>query len=371
MDPTVFPIISYALVSDTADPAQLQDFARLQITPLLSSITGLARVGVQGGDTAEVEVLADPQRLASYGLAMADLATAIRNGNVLSAAGQVQDRGRLSLVIADRSVASPAQVGDIVVKAAPAGVVRVRDVATVQNGAVPVWQRIVEDGKPAVLFNIYEQPDGNAVQIARQVQEKLAGVKLPSGVKLVNWYDQSELVTQSVASVRDAVLIGLVLAALVLLLFLRSWRVTLVAVIVVPATLAATVLVLSILGMSFNIMTLGGVAAAVGLLIDDVIVMVEHIARRAGEVKPDGEVAGNAAVIPAADRVRAAVLPDRGHRRIFQGVVSDDGGRARHLLGNDRFRRAGPRALAGGLSHMEGSRRRRRGTARRGSRQGP
>lgn len=300
MDPTVFPIISYALVSNTADPAQLQDFARLQITPLLSSITGLAKVGVQGGDTAEVEVLADPQRLASYGLAMADLATAIRNGNVLSAVGQVQDRGRLSLVIADRSVASAVQVGDIVVKAAPAGVVRVRDVATVQTGAVPVWQRIVEDGKPAVLFNIYEQPDGNAVQIARQVQEKLAGVKLPAGVKLVNWYDQSELVTQSVASVRDAVLIGLALAALVLLLFLRSWRVTLVAIIVVPATLATTMLVLSILGMSFNIMTLGGIAAAVGLLIDDVIVMVEHIARRAGEMKPDGEVAGNAAVIPAA-----------------------------------------------------------------------
>lgn len=300
MDPTVFPIISYALVSDTADPAQLQDFARLQITPLLSSITGLARVGVQGGDTAEVEVLADPQRLASYGLAMADLATAIRNGNVLSAVGQVQDRGRLSLVIADRSVASAAQVGDIVVKAAPAGVVRVRDVATVQTGAVPVWQRIVEDGKPAVLFNIYEQPDGNAVQIARQVQVKLAGVKLPAGVRLVNWYDQSELVTQSVASVRDAVLIGLMLAALVLLLFLRSWRVTLVAIIVVPATLATTVLVLSILGMSFNIMTLGGIAAAVGLLIDDVIVMVEHIARRAGEVTPGGDIAGNAAVIPAA-----------------------------------------------------------------------
>ncbi|MEA1085007.1 efflux RND transporter permease subunit [Sphingomonas sp. CD22] len=300
MDPTVFPIISYALVSDTADPAQLQDFARLQITPLLSSVTGLAKVGVQGGDTAEVEVLADPQRLASYGLAMADLATAIRNGNVLGAVGQVQDRGRLSLVIVDRSVASAAQVGDIVVKAAPAGVVRVRDVATVQDGAVPVWQRIVEDGKPAVLFNIYEQPDGNAVQIAREVQAKLAGVRLPVGVRLVNWYDQSELVTQSVASVRDAVLIGLVLAALVLLLFLRSWRVTLVAIIVVPATLAATVLVLSILGMSFNIMTLGGIAAAVGLLIDDVIVMVEHIARRAGEVKPDGKVAGNAAVIPAA-----------------------------------------------------------------------
>ena len=300
MDPTVFPIISYALVSSSADPVALQDIAKYQITPLLSSITGLARVGVQGGDTAEVQVLADPHRLADHSLSMTDLATAIKNGNVLSAVGQVQDRGRLSLVIADRSVASAAQIGEIVVNADPQGVVRVRDVATVQEGAVPVWQRIVEDGKPAVLFNIYEQPDGNAVQIAKAVEQKLAGLALPPGVKLVCWYDQSVLVTQSVASVRDAVLIGLVLAALVLLWFLRSWRVTLVAVIVVPATLAATVLVLSMLGMSFNIMTLGGIAAAVGLLIDDVIVMVEHIARRASAKGADGKPVGDAAVIPAA-----------------------------------------------------------------------
>ncbi|MET3726074.1 efflux RND transporter permease subunit [Sphingomonas trueperi] len=300
MDPTVFPIISYALVSSSANPVALQDLAKYQITPLLSAIPGLARVGVQGGDTAEVQVLADPHRLADHNLSMADVAAAIRNGNVLSAVGQVQDRGRLSLVIADRSMASAAQIGAIVVSADPQGVVRMRDVATVQDGAVPVWQRIVEDGKPAVLFNIYEQPDGNAVQIAQAVQQRLAGLKLPPGVQLVCWYDQSELVTQSVANVRDAVLIGLVLAALVLLWFLRSWRVTLVAVIVVPATLAATVLVLRILGMSFNIMTLGGIAAAVGLLIDDVIVMVEHIARRAAAPGEDGQPLGDAAVLPAA-----------------------------------------------------------------------
>lgn len=300
MDPTVFPIISYALVSDTASPVALQDIAKYQITPLLSGIQGLARVGVQGGETAEVQVLADPYRLADHNLAMSDLTIAIRNGNVLSSSGQIQDRGRLSLVIADHASVSAADVGNIVLMSDAAGVVRVRDVATVQDGVMPQWQRIVEDGRPAVLFNIYEQPDGNAVQIARTVEAKLAAFKLPPGVKLVNWYDQSELVTQSVSSVRDAVMIGLVLAALVLLLFLRSWRVTLIAVIAVPATLAATVLVLSILGMSFNIMTLGGIAAAVGLLIDDVIVMVEHIARRAGAVGEDGQPLGNAAVIPAA-----------------------------------------------------------------------
>lgn len=205
MDPTVFPIISYALVSDTADPVALQDLARYQITPLLSSIPGLARVGVQGGQTAEVQVLADPHRLADHGLAMTDLAAAIKAGNVLSAVGQVQDRGRLSLVVADRSALTAAQVADIVVRGDPAGIVRVRDVATVQTGAAVQWQRVVEDGRPAVLFNIYEQPDGNAVKIAQAVRQKLAGVALPPGVKLVSWYDQSELVVQSVARDRKSV----------------------------------------------------------------------------------------------------------------------------------------------------------------------
>ena len=305
MDPTVFPIIAYALESDTVPQSRLQDIATYQITPLLSSIPGLAKVGVQGNDTQEVQVLADPHRLADHGLALADLAAAIRSGNVLSAVGQVQDRGRLSRVIADRSVVDPAQVGDIVVRSGPGGTVRVRDLATVHDGTVPVWQRIVEDGKPAVLFNIYEQPTGNAVQIARSVQSRLDGFKLPEGVHLVQWYDQSQLVTQSQASVRDAVLIGLVLAAAVLLFFLRSWRVTLVAVIVVPATLAATVLVLGILGMSFNIMTLGGIAASVGLLIDDVIVMVEHIARRAGSAA-DRAASGEEAQDPAEVTLKAS-----------------------------------------------------------------
>ena len=298
MDPTVFPIISYALQSDTISPIALRDLAQYQIVPLLSSIAGLARVDVQGGETAEVEVLADPHRLAAYGLGMTDLADALAKGNVLQAVGQLQDNHKLYLVLADRSIGKIDAVGDVVVRSDPTGVVRVRDVATVQDGVMPQWVRIVEDGRPAVLFNVYEQPDGNAVQIAQAVQAKLASFRLPGDVRLVNWYDQSQLVVQSAGSVRDAVLIGLALAALVLMLFLRSWRVTLIAILVVPATLAATVLLLSLLGMSFNIMTLGGIAAAVGLLIDDVIVMVEHIARRAG-APSNGGVVGNSAVLPA------------------------------------------------------------------------
>ena len=309
MDPTVFPIVSYALVpaqetaTGPASPVALQDLAQYGIVPLLSAIPGLARVDVQGGETAEVQVLADPQRLAEYGLGMADLAAAVGDANVLQSAGQLQDRAKLFLVLANHTLGNARDVGDVVVRSDPAGLVRVRDVASVQDGIVPQYRRIVEDGHPAVLFNVYEQPNANVVQIAAAVQARLAGLALPPGVRLVNWYDQSELVSQSAASVRDAVLIGLVLAGLVLIAFLRSWRVTLVAVLVVPATLAVTVLVLALLGLSFNIMTLGGIAAAVGLLIDDVIVMVEHIARRAGAGEGQGSDTG------AAVRGRDAVLP--------------------------------------------------------------
>lgn len=301
MDPTVFPIISYALTSDTQTPGALHDLAQFHIVPLLASVPGLARVGVQGGDIDEVEVLADPHRLDAYNLGLADLVSALATSNVVQAVGRVQDHDKLYLVVSNSDVHRIEQLGDTVLRSDAGSIVRLRDVAEVQRGAVPQWIRVSEDGKPAVLFNVYEQPDGNAVQIAAEVRSRLAGFSLPPGVKLSNWYDQSVLVVQSAASVRDAVLIGLALAGLVLILFLRNWRVTLIALLVVPATLAVTMLLLSLFGMSFNIMTLGGIAAAVGLVIDDVIVMIEHIARRAGATgAAHGQLTGRAAVLPAA-----------------------------------------------------------------------
>lgn len=138
------------------------------------------------------------------------------------------------------------------------------------------------DGRDAVLFQVYQQPGGNTVQIATEIKAKLQEIakQIPPGVKVANWYDQSELIIASAGSTRDGVIIGVVLASFVLLIFLRNWKVTLIAAITVPAVLASTVVLLYALKMSFNIMTLGGMAAAVGLIIDDAIVIVEHIVRR-------------------------------------------------------------------------------------------
>jgi CzcA family heavy metal efflux pump len=299
MDPTTFPIIAYGLTSDSVSPTALRDLAQYRIVPLLSAIQGIARVDAAGGAQQEIEVAIDPHRLDMDGLALSDVTAALAAANVLNAVGRIEDHHKLYLVVADETLTTLQQISAVVVKSGPNGIVRVGDIAQVTDGTVPNWVKVDEDGKPAVLFQVYQQPDGNSVQIAKDVRQKLADFapQMPKGVTLATWYDQSELVTQSAASVRDAILIGLGLAAIVLLVFLRNWRTTLVAMLVVPATLASTVLVLSVIGASFNIMTLGGIAAAVGLVIDDVIVMIEHIARRAGRSVEAG--GGLGAVLPA------------------------------------------------------------------------
>ncbi len=283
MDPTVDPIIAYSLTSNTLSPVQLYDLAQLDLRPLLSGVEGVGRVQVQGGQQEEYHVIVDPARLQALNLSLGEVERTLSGGNGVKALGHLEDRYKLLLALADSRLHDARQIGDLVLRATPAGVVRLRDVATVVRGTLPQWTTVTADGKPAVLLNIYQQPGGNSVKIARDVRQLLASTQLPAGVHLANWYDQSRLVIDSALSVRDAILIGVVLAGLVLLLFLRSLKITLIAMVTVPAVLAATVVLLYALGMSFNIMTLGGMAAAVGLVIDDAIVMSEHIVRRLGE----------------------------------------------------------------------------------------
>ncbi len=282
MDPTKLPIIAYSLTSAALSPTQLRDLAAYQLRPLLSSVDGVARVQVKGGAVEEYRLTVNPDKLQAFGLTLDDVAKALAAENVLEAVGRLEDHYKLYLVVSDTRLTNPEQMRQTVLARGPGGVVRVEDVATVDAATEPQWIRITADGNDAVLLNIYQQPGGNSVQIARDVKARLAGFQgqLPAGVKIANWYDQSTLVTASAASVRDAILIGVGLAALVLLAFLRNFKIMLIAIVVVPAVLASTVVLLRVLGMSFNIMTLGGMAAAVGLIVDDAVVMVEHIVRR-------------------------------------------------------------------------------------------
>ena len=297
MDPTVFPILAYSLTSASRSQTELFDLGMYELRPLLSSVNGVARIQVIGGAREEFQVIVDPARLQAYGMTLADVARAVGASNAITAVGRLEDHYKLYLAIADARLKTLAQIGATVIRSGPSGIVRVEDVARVVDGVVPQWIKVNADGRPAVLLNVYQQPGSNSVQIARDIRAKIAAHALPPGVSLAKWYDQSELVVAAAKSVRDAILIGTGLAVLVLFAFLRNLKITLIAALVVPAALAATVVLLHALGMSFNIMTLGGMAAAVGLIIDDAIVMVEHIVRRlrgaAGE--RHGRVMGAAA----------------------------------------------------------------------------
>jgi multidrug efflux pump subunit AcrB len=282
MDPTVFATISYSLISDTRSLTELRDLAEYQLRPVLSTVTGVSKVDVTGGAIEEYRVEVDPDKLRAHGLTIGDVAGTLSTTNVLNAAGQIEDHHKLYLAVTNTRFKSIDEIEQTVLRSTGGGVVRLTQVATIRRDAQPRFTRATSDGHDAVLLDVYQQPDGNTVEIAKQIREKLEIEKkrLPEDVKISNWYDQSDLIVASAHSVRDAVLIGMGLAALVLLLFLRNWRITLVAAMTVPIVLAVTALVLSVLHQSLNIMTLGGMAAAVGLIIDDAIVMSEHIIRR-------------------------------------------------------------------------------------------
>lgn len=295
-DPTVFPIIAYSLRSPTESLTQLYDLAQYQLRPLLSSIAGVARVQVQGGAIAEYHVDVDPARLRALNLSLADVASTVADAATIAGLGRLEDHYKLDLILAHNQPDSVPALEHLVVRAGAHGAVTVGDVAKVTLDVEPQYVRVTADGKDAVLLSIYQQPNGNSVQIARDVKRRLAAYapQMPADVKLANWYDQTRLVIGAAGSVRDAMLIGVVLAGLVLWMFLKNGRILLVALLDVPAVLAGTILLLYVTHQSFNMMTLGGMAAAVGLILDDVIVMLEHIVRRLhdGSGPARGRIAG-------------------------------------------------------------------------------
>ena len=282
MDPTVFPVLAYSLTSDTVAPAELRDLALYQLRPIFSTVKGVSRIDVQGGQTEEIRVTVNPARLMAAGLTFGDTARALSAANVIRAVGRLEDHNKLYLILSDTQFKDLAQIGRTVLRSGPGGMVFLKDVAVISRSTAPNWTRATADGRDAVLVQVYQQMDGNTVQISRDIKAALVAFqpRLPAGVRIANWYDQSEIIVPAAASVRDALLVGVLMAALILLLFLRNLKVTLIAIVMVPGVLAITILLLRVLHMSFNVMTLGGMAAAVGLIIDDAIVMVEHIIRR-------------------------------------------------------------------------------------------
>jgi len=275
----VFPVTGYSLTSDKRDEAALTDLATYIVRPQLARLPGVAIVGVAGGKTREFHVTIDPERLAAHNVSAQQVVEAIRNSNIIVSPGLIEENHQLELALVSGQAKRPDELNNIVVATVNNAPVLVADVATVAAGVEPQYTIVTADGHPAALVNINRQPDANTVAVADEVKAALTAMRaqIPKDVRVAAYYDQSLLVRESINSVRDSILIGLLLSVVILYMFLRNWGTTFVAILVIPVTVLVTFLAMWLARLSFDLMTLGGVAAAIGLVIDDAIVVVENI----------------------------------------------------------------------------------------------
>jgi CzcA family heavy metal efflux pump len=281
-----FPIIGVSLTSPRRELTKLWEIARYELKPRFLQIPGIARVDLVGGRTPEFHIIVDPLHLQAAGLTLTQVTEALNKNNLVTSTGLHEENRLLYLAVVDGRVHSIKDIENFPVTVAGKHPVLVRDFARVERGPEPVFNYVTADGQEAVLINIYSQPDGSTLDIARRLREDLKVLRgeLPADLKLAFFYDQSLLVRASVQSVWEAIIFGLILSVLILYFFLKSWRTTFVATLVIPVTVLVTLLSIKAAGLSFNLMTLGGIAAAIGLVIDDAIVVVEaiHTKRKSG-----------------------------------------------------------------------------------------
>ncbi|HEU5153230.1 MAG TPA: efflux RND transporter permease subunit, partial [Gemmatimonadales bacterium] len=280
LTPSVFPMMQFELTG--GDPILLRDLAQYTIRPRLARLPDVGEVEVQGGLVREVSVVLDPARLVSHHIGAKEVADRILDANVVEAAGRVDREYRQLSVIVSGLAATADAVGALVLRRDGEYSVRVSDLGTVRYGAEDQFLLATGDGQPAALINVSRQPAGNILRVERAVIAMADSLRqvLPANVKLESVYNQGELVRSSIGNVRDAMIVGGVLAVIVLLLFLHQPVVTIAAALTLPLTILGTFAGLRLFGDSLNLMSLGGLAVAVGLIIDDAVVVVENIERR-------------------------------------------------------------------------------------------
>ncbi|WP_321472645.1 efflux RND transporter permease subunit [uncultured Paludibaculum sp.] len=276
---SVFPMLGYSITSPSRSQAELWDLAYYNLAPRLYNLPGVAETRIVGGRPPEYHILVDPQKLNSYNMPLTKVTEAIRSSNIITAAGMLQENYHLYLTTVTGLLRSKEQIEDTVVDMVRGTPVTVKNIASVVLSERPVYNIVTADGRPAVLINVLQQPDGNAVEIADSVKREFASIRktLPPDIQVNTFYDQSLLVRDSISGVVESILIGLALSVAVLVGFLKSWRTTLVASIVIPIAVLIAIVCMRLFHMSFNLMTLGGLAACIGVVIDDAIVMVENI----------------------------------------------------------------------------------------------
>ena len=281
MNPTVFPIMGLSLQSNHLSQTQLWSYATYTLKPLLTRVPGVARVNVQGGRIPEMAVQVNPQKLAAYKLSLLDVEQALQQSNVVRSVGVLNRQYQQFQALVSGEITDADQLSKIVVTQRAGVPITLGMVATVTPSTQDPTTVITADGAESVLLNILRQPDANTVTVVEGVRQEIAGLRktLPAGTQVGTFYDQSVLIDDAINSVRDAVLIGAVLAVVVLLLFLGDLRATLVTAAIIPATVLITFLLMRLSGLTLNLMTLGALAVGIGLVIDDAIVVVENVFR--------------------------------------------------------------------------------------------
>ena len=281
INPNSEPVISYAIEAPDLSQTVLRELAQQSLVSQFYGVPGLARILLIGGPEREYHVTLDPGALAVHGLSANDVAKAISDANTVNALGIAQQYYQRNVIVLDSSMKSPAAIAAVVVPDANHAPVTVGDLGAVTLGVAPITTQVSYDARHAVAINFYGLPGADQVKMAHAIKARMASIesRLPSGVRVQRYWDQTDLVVESQKSLRDAILIGAALAVLVILVFLRNWRMTLVAAIVIPIAMSLAILAMSRLGQTLNLMSVGGLAVAVGLIIDDAIVVVENISR--------------------------------------------------------------------------------------------
>jgi CzcA family heavy metal efflux pump len=285
---SIFPIIGVSLTSPTRDITELWEKARYELEPRFLQIPGVASVELTGGRAPEYHVIVDPMRLQAAGLGLRDITGALTKNNLIAPAGMLEENYHLYLATVDGRVHSAEDIENLVITASAGHPVRVRDVARVERGQEPAFMVVTAEGRNAALLNIHSQPDASTLGIAAALQVKLQELQteLPPDMKLAFYYDQSTFVRESVKSVWEAIIFGLILSVAILYFFLKNWGSVITAVVTIPITVLITLVAMKLLHMSFNLMTLGGIAAAIGLVIDDAIVVVEAMCAKIASGRP-------------------------------------------------------------------------------------
>jgi CzcA family heavy metal efflux pump len=288
MNPSILPVMGYSVESNTKSPIELRQLAINTIKPFLSQVEGISEIRVTGGRAKEYWLQLNAQKMSSLSVTPDLINTALGETNFIKSNGLLADYRFLYLTVTDATVHSKEELEQLVIKNDGKRIVQLKDIAAIDIKEGTEYIKINANGKDGLLIAVVKQPNANLVDLSKNMEAKIAELKkiLPQDVIVKPYYIQAAFVNDAVKSVTDSVWIGLLLALVVAVIFLRSLKASLTILITIPVTIFLTLLFLYAIGYTFNIMTLGAIAAAIGLIIDDAIVVVEQI-HRTHEEHPD------------------------------------------------------------------------------------